>query len=90
MNVKKVVILLSLLVMVFTSCGIKQSENSPSNPASQEQLKVVHIDSDPEGADVNIDDNYSGKTPLTVKIAIGKHNFAFYKEGYVWHSMDNV
>jgi len=90
MNVKKVVILLSLLVMVFTSCGVKQSENSPGNQTSQREVKVVHIDSYPEGADVNIDNNYLGKTPLTVKITIGKHNFAFYKEGYVWHSMDNV
>jgi hypothetical protein len=90
MNTKKLIILLTLFTMIFTSCGIKQSETSPSNPASQEQVKVVRIESEPLGASVNIDDNYSGKTPLSIKLKIGKHNFAFYKDGYVWHSMENI
>jgi len=89
---KKVLITLIVLVtlIALTGCGVSKTGNSPGNPIPQERVKVVHINSDPEGANVNIDDNYSGKTPLTVKLTIGEHNFAFYKEGYVWHSMDNV
>jgi len=90
MNVKKVVILLSLLVMVFTSCGVKQSGNSPSNPASQEQAKVVRIESDPEGAAVYIDNNEPITTPADVKLSLGWHYIHFTKNGYEDYIMKNA
>jgi photosystem II stability/assembly factor-like uncharacterized protein len=90
MNTKKVVILLSLLVVVFTSCGIKQSENSPTNQTSQREVKVVHIDSDPEGATVYIDNNEPITTPAVVKLSLGWHYIHFAKNGYEDYIMKNV
>jgi len=89
---KKLIIMLIAfsLLIALTGCGGSKTGTTPSNPIPQEQVRVVRIESEPSGASVNIDDNYSGETPLSIKLKIGKHNFAFYKDGYVWHSMDNV
>jgi hypothetical protein len=90
MNTKKLIIILTLFAMIFTSCGIKQTRITPSNPNAQRRTKVVHIDSDPEGAILNIDYNHVGETPLSVEVTIGNHDIAFYKDGYVTHLMENV
>ena len=90
MNAKKIIILLSLLAMVFTSCGIKQSENSPSNQTSQKELKVVRIESDPEGATVYIDNNEPITTPADEKLSLGWHYIHFTKNGYQDYIMKNI
>jgi hypothetical protein len=78
------------LLIALAGCGGSKTGTTPSNPTSQEQVKVVHIDSDPEDAIVNIDYNYAGETPLSVEVTIGNHDIAFYKDGYVTHLMENV
>ncbi len=79
-----------LLFIVFTGCGGSQTGITPSNPIPQEQTKIVHIDSDPEGATVFVDENYVVRTPADVKLTIGKHNIIFNKDGYQSYTLENT
>jgi len=89
---KKVLVmfLVFLLLISFTGCGVKQSENSPSNQTSQREVKVVRIDSDPKGATVYIDNNEPITTPADVKLSLGWHYIHFAKNGYEDYIMKNV
>jgi hypothetical protein len=82
---KKTVVFLLMVAFVigFSGCGKKQTSITPINPNSQEQAKVVKIDSDPQGAIVFIDNgDESYKTPFECSLAIGPHTLIVKKEGY--------
>ena len=89
---KKVLILLIVfsLFISLSGCGVKQSGKSPTNQTSQREVKVVHIDSDPEGATVYIDNNEPITTPADVKLTLGWHYIRFTKGGYEDYIMKNI
>ena len=71
---KRVIFLLILLVFlpVFSTCYV-------STPSSSNNLFEVQIISDPPGARIEVNDNYIGDAPLTVKIE-GYSDRTFKKE----------
>ncbi len=81
---KKTVVFLLMVALVigFSGCRSKQTNNIPGNPTAQKQTKLVHIDSDPQGAIVFIDDNFVVRTPSDVELTMGKHSIIFNKDGY--------
>lgn len=89
---KKVIVAVILVVVFisFAGCGVKQTGTTASNPVPQEQTKLVHIDSDPEGATVFVDDNYVVRTPALIKLTIGKHNILFKKGGYLNYTVEDA
>lgn len=46
------------------------------------QTCTVNIKSDPEGADITVDGNYSGSTPSTLKLVAGSHVLDVAKDGF--------
>lgn len=61
--------------MLLTTGKVKTIVEGPEIPTVQ-----VMINSIPEKADVYIDENYIGQTPLKRKIRIGKHNYRISKD----------
>ncbi len=45
-------------------------------------LTSVEIDSDPSGADAEVDGAGAGRTPVRIKLAPGSHSFAIWKSGF--------
>jgi hypothetical protein len=43
---------------------------------------VIYLTSDPDGAEINIDDAAVGKAPMTVKLNPGKHAIRLFMNGY--------
>lgn len=62
----------------FAGCN-KQTGTTPSNPIPQEQTKIVKFNSNPEGAEVFVDSQPIGETPLEYKLTLGTHNISIYK-----------
>ena len=85
-----VVFLVFLLLISFTGCGVKQSEPTPSNPIPQKLVKVIRIESEPEGATVYIDNNEPITTPANVELSPGWHYIDFAKNGYEDYIMKNA
>ena len=57
-------------------------------PAGQGGL---YIESNPSGADIDVDGNFVGSTPSTVYIALGEHEIAVHKKGFApWTRKMNV
>jgi PEGA domain len=57
----------------------------PSSQAAAEQLPqtcAVTVRSNPDGADITVDGNYSGSTPSTLRLTAGKHEIEVGKEGF--------
>jgi hypothetical protein len=50
--------------------------------AAASQTCAVSINSEPEGADITLDGNYSGSTPSTLKLAAGSHVLDVAKDGF--------
>ncbi|MBM7685084.1 MAG: hypothetical protein PWP07_1035 [Epulopiscium sp.] len=55
-------------------------KQTPGNETSK--LGKVSIDTNPSGAEVFIDDNYVGVSPVETKLPYGEHKIAIVKEGY--------
>ena len=53
-----------------------------SKATATPQTCAVSIKSDPEGADITVDGNYSGSTPSTMKLAAGSHVLDVTKPGF--------
>lgn len=58
------------------------AHNGPSAAAAAPQTCAVSIKSDPEGADITVDGNYSGSTPSTLKLAAGSHVLDVTMQGF--------
>lgn len=82
-------ILIALLIS-FVGCGGKQTSVTPITPVPKAQTKIVHIDSDPHGAKVFVDNKFAATTPADVKLALGKHSIIFSKYGYKDDILKNV
>jgi hypothetical protein len=50
--------------------------------ASQEAPASISISSNPDGAEISVDDAFSGNTPSTLKLRPGKHNIRIKLTGY--------
>jgi PEGA domain len=50
--------------------------------ASAETPVMIDLASDPAGAEINIDDSFIGKAPMTTKIEPGKHAIRMFMSGY--------
>ena len=82
---KKVIIaiILFMLLISFTGCHRKQTSTTPINPIPQEKVRIVRIASNPDGAEVFIDDDTTPiTTPAAVKLSIGTHFITVSKVGY--------
>jgi hypothetical protein len=86
---KKILVALVLLLLLssFAGCKVKQARTTPgvttpSNPSSQNAIKLLRIESEPEGATVYIDNNDIVITPGYIQIPTGQHTFHFSMEGY--------
>jgi hypothetical protein len=60
---------------------------APSPPrdagtGSPETLVMIYLTSDPDGAEINIDDSSVGKAPMTLKLKPGKHAIRIFKNDY--------
>jgi PEGA domain len=51
-------------------------------PSPPPQACTVTVNSDPTGADITVDGNYSGSTPSTLKLSAGSHVLDVSKEGF--------
>ena len=89
---KKILLIaiLAIFLMSFSGCGRKQKGITPDDLNHQPQTKIVKIDSYPEGATVFIDDDHIVETPSDVKLALGKHNIVFEKDGYQGYILENA
>ncbi|NMA82582.1 MAG: PEGA domain-containing protein [Epulopiscium sp.] len=47
-----------------------------------QNAKFIHIQTNPSGAEIYIDDNFSGYTPVSIPIKLGEHRVLIRKEGY--------
>jgi len=94
---KKIFVSLVLLLLLssIAGCKVKQegttpNVTAPSNPSSQKPIKLVRIDSDPEGATVYIDKSDILITPGYVQIQAGQHTIQFSMDGYEDKTLDNI
>jgi hypothetical protein len=56
---------------------------APQTPNSPEPvLSSVELKSNPDGADITVDDKYMGSTPSTLKLAPGEHKIKLEKAGF--------
>ena len=69
-------LLLAILLLSFSGCERKQAQ------VPNENVKIVKFDSEPEGAEVFIDDGMKGTTPCDIKLSFGKHYIRLKKDGY--------
>ena len=56
------------------------THDAGTSPA--ETLVVIYLTSDPDGAEINIDDAAVGKAPMAVKLNPGKHAIRMFMNGY--------
>jgi hypothetical protein len=57
------------------------AQPASGTPAS-ETSAMVHISSDPGGADILIDGDYNGSTPSQIKLSSGTHSVKIVKKGF--------
>lgn len=53
-----------------------------TSKSSPETLVMIYLASDPDGAEINIDDAPVGKAPMTVKLKPGRHAFRMFMNSY--------
>jgi len=93
---KKILVALVLLLLLssLAGCKVNQEGTTPNltspNPSSQKPIKLIRIESDPEGATVYIDKSDVLITPGYAQIQAGKHTIQFSMEGYEDKTLDNI
>jgi PEGA domain len=71
--------------------GVAPSEPTSAPAQSPQAQTSLIVDSTPTGADIEIDGAFVGNTPSTVAIAVGSHQIAVKKKGFVaWTKTLNV
>jgi PDZ domain/PEGA domain len=74
----------SLAVMpaaTHSDSGMNQSA-APMSQAQSSSSSAVTVNSTPPGADIFVDDDFSGNTPSTLNLSVGKHVVAVRKAGF--------
>ena len=79
------VVTVVVLFISFAGCGVKQTGTTPDNTIPQEQTKIVKFDSNPEGAEVFVDNYQIGQTPTEYKLTTGTHNILIRKDGFEYY-----
>lgn len=79
---KKILVAMLVTLVFFTGCNVSKDQNGGTN-VSKPQTKVVHIDSEPQGATVYIDNMEPITTPADVELTIGMHYVKFTRAGYL-------
>jgi PEGA domain len=51
-------------------------------PPASENAAMVQISSEPSGADILVDGNYTGSTPSQLKLKSGPHSVSIIKKGF--------
>jgi S1-C subfamily serine protease len=67
------------------STGDEEPDDSPSQPAASPAPRgygTVTITSDPDGAEIYVDDKFVGNTPAKLKLPAGNHNMILRSEGF--------
>lgn len=62
--------------------GISGQPANGADPVSIPALSSIEIKSNPDGADITVDDKYMGSTPSTLKLAAGDHKIKLEKAGF--------
>lgn len=63
----------------------QSSQSTMTNAPTPSSDAEVQISSDPSGADIELDGNFVGNTPSTLKVAAGNHSIRMIKNGYtIW------
>ncbi|MGC8758047.1 MAG: PEGA domain-containing protein [Caldisericaceae bacterium] len=70
-------ILLVVCFVFLAGCGVNQGETN-----IQKNSKTVKFDSVPQGAELFIDNDDVGKTPLKIDLTFGEHSFFLLKDGF--------
>ncbi len=78
---KKVIAVLIVCALFVGFAGCEREPTSQNGTAEPKE-QVVKIDSDPQGANVFIDNNEPVGTPVEVKLTLGTHYMTFRKAGY--------
>jgi len=67
-------------VLVTPSTSPAPSRNTGTNPP--ETLVMIYLTSDPDGAQINVDDSFVGKAPMTLKLKPGIHAVRMFMNDY--------
>ena len=59
-----------------------ESSATPAAPTVAPEFATVSLSSQPDGADIELDGNFVGNTPSSIKITSGQHTLAMKKSGY--------
>ncbi len=60
----------------------KPSATSVGAPVTSEALASISVTSNPDGAEISVDDSFAGNTPSTLKLKPGKHKISVTLAGY--------
>jgi hypothetical protein len=62
-----------------------------SGPAATASQASLIVESNPPGADIEVDGNFAGNTPSTISVALGNHDISVKKKGFAdWSRKMNV
>jgi hypothetical protein len=76
-----IVIVAIVAIVMFAGCI--EDKTQPTAPTVTKQVGQLSVTSTPSGAEVYLDDNYVGTTPLTLSnVSVGSHLVKLAKEGY--------
>lgn len=59
-----------------------EASTPPAAPTVAPEFATVSLFSQPDGADIELDGNFVGNTPSSIKIEAGQHTLAIKKSGY--------
>jgi len=59
-----------------------QTTSSAQTPSDEESKGIVNLTSQPDKADIELNGNFVGQTPSTLKLKEGKYEIKISKEGY--------
>ena len=75
----RVLVVICSVLATLAGCATLFNEKQPS----------IGIESDPDGADVYVDGNYVGTTPVSIKLSVrNKYTIVFRKAGYEDHTYE--
>jgi len=57
-----------------TPLAVEASATSPQQPPAPEGTGTISITSDPDGAEIFVDDKFFGNAPATLKLSVGSHS----------------
>ncbi len=71
-----------MLILLFVGYVFTASQNSAAPPQAPDQRETPLVASNPDGAEIYVDENLFGNTPATLKLAGGRHTLRVALAGY--------